>query len=117
MVSAEAGGGWYGGYMNNVRYKSAGSGGSGYIGGTANGQMTSGIRTGNGAAKIKLLFKGPDPIEETPVIDVTGTPTMTTKLQAHSCIDFKVEKFDQYGHWYECTICSQAYIAEGRPDD
>ena len=117
MVSVAAGGGWYGGYMNNVRYKSAGSGGSGYIGGTANGQMTSGVRNGDGAAKITLLFKGPDPIAEVPTVDVTGAPTKNTKLQEHSCKDFKAKKFDEYGHWYECTICSQLYIDDGRPDD
>jgi hypothetical protein len=65
---AGGGGGWYGGYANNVASKSSGTGGSGYIGGVLNGTTTNGQRTGHGEAIITLtdisydLYLGEKPI-------------------------------------------------------
>lgn len=54
---AGGGGGWYGGYANNVAAKSAGTGGSGYVGGVSNGTMEYGVRTGNGYAEITFVSR------------------------------------------------------------
>lgn len=48
LIVAGGGGGWYGG---GVGLYSVG-GGSGYIGGVTNGEMTNGVRSGHGYAKI-----------------------------------------------------------------
>lgn len=47
-----AGGGWYGGYTENVSFKSGGGGGSGYIGGLFNATTTHSTHYGNGFATI-----------------------------------------------------------------
>ena len=51
------GGGYYGGGSAGVsaNYTAGGGGGSGYIGGVTNGSMESGVRSGNGQAKITLI--------------------------------------------------------------
>lgn len=54
-IVAGGGGGWYGGYANNVAGRSSGTGGSGYIGGVTNGSTSNGQRAGNGQAKITLI--------------------------------------------------------------
>lgn len=45
------GGGYYGGYSSTEK---AAGGGSGYVGGVSNGSMQTGVRTGNGYARITL---------------------------------------------------------------
>ncbi len=52
------GGGWYGGGGGAASYYIAGGGGggSGYVGGVSDGSMLSGQRTGDGFARISLLF-------------------------------------------------------------
>ena len=54
------GGGWYGGYaIQKSEYHTescgSGAGGSGYIGGVISGDMETGVREGNGQAKITLV--------------------------------------------------------------
>ena len=56
---AGGGGGYYGGGASNCNANSykdgGGGGGSGYIGGVSNGSMQSGVRSGNGYARITLV--------------------------------------------------------------
>jgi hypothetical protein len=47
------GGGWYGGYSATA--DGGGAGGSGYIGGVTNGTMQSGVRSGDGYARITFI--------------------------------------------------------------
>ena len=53
---AGGGGGWYGG-GGSFTYAGCGGGGSGYIGGVTGGSMTSGVRSGNGYARITTNFE------------------------------------------------------------
>jgi hypothetical protein len=63
------GGGYYGGGGGHIE---AGGGGSSYIDGLENGQTASGVRQGNGAAKITLLERSDTPVTKELIISHLG---------------------------------------------
>ena len=66
-----AGGGYYGGaYYTTANRAYSGAGGSGYIGRVTNGSTESGIRSGNGYAKITLVSASNPTVQNAPKVEL-----------------------------------------------